>query len=97
MRAKKKFVVIAYDIAQNRRRNKVVKAIIKYGGRINLSVFECMLTDNQLIALEKELEKLIDPKTDQVAIYPLCLDCYARISYHPSQKKQKTSDSVSAI
>lgn len=86
MRARKKFVVIAYDVASTRRRNKVVKAVIKYGGRINLSVFECMLTDSQLAALEKELEKLIAPETDQIAIYLLCLDCYARIKYLPVRK-----------
>lgn len=97
MRARKNFVVIAYDIALTRRRNKVVKAVIKYGGRINMSVFECMLTDSRLAALERDLEKLIDPETDQVAIYPLCLDCYARIRYMPVRKKDNSCKPVSVI
>lgn len=97
MRVRKKFVVKAYDIVMNRRRNKVVKAVMKYGGRVNLSVFECMLTDSQLEALERELWRLIDPKTDQVVIYPLCLDCYARIRYLPLKKEKNSGDTISIL
>ena len=48
MKARKRFVVIAYDITKTKTRNSVVKKVLRYGGRINLSVFECMLTDSQL-------------------------------------------------
>ena len=42
---KKDFWVIAYDIADDCRRSRIVKHIEKYGIRVNYSVFECMLTD----------------------------------------------------
>ena len=48
MKATKKFVVVAYDITATKRRNKVVSILEKYGIRSNKSVFECMLTENQL-------------------------------------------------
>ena len=48
MKAKKLFCVIAYDIADDRRRYKIIKIIEKHGVRINYSVYECMLTQSQL-------------------------------------------------
>lgn len=87
MRARKRFVVIAYDVTKTKIRNKVVKLVLKYGGRVNLSVFECMLTDSQLEKLEEAISKLIDPKTDQMAYYTLCVDCFTKIVYQPERKR----------
>ena len=89
MRARKRFVDIAYDITATKKRNRVVKKVLKYGGRINLSVFECMLTDVQLMRLQGEIAKLIDPKTDQIAYYTLCVDCFTKIVYQPERKRVK--------
>ncbi|MDE6681783.1 MAG: CRISPR-associated endonuclease Cas2, partial [Muribaculaceae bacterium] len=74
MRAKKNFVVIAYDIADDRRRNKVMKVLEKVGTRINLSVFECMLTDRQFEKLKKDIYDKINIKEDSVAYYPICVN-----------------------
>ena len=87
MRARKKFVVIAYDITKTKIRNKVVKLVLKYGGRVNLSVFECMLTDSQLEKLQGDIGKLIDTKTDQLAYYTLCVDCFTKIVYQPARNR----------
>lgn len=87
MRARKRFVVIAYDISDNRRRTKVADKILQYGGRINLSVFECMLTDSQLLSLQVDLSNLTDSKTDKIALYCLCMDCFTKITYIPDKKK----------
>lgn len=95
MRARKRFVVIAYDITDNRRRTKVADKILQYGGRINLSVFECMLTDSQLASLQADLSKLIDGKTDKIALYCLCVDCYTKITYIPDKKN--TSNNATAV
>lgn len=89
MRASKKFVVIAYDISATKRKNKVVKILQKYGTRVNLSVFECMMTASQLMSAQEEIQSLIKPGRDQVIFYPLCLDCYAKITYHPSRRTEK--------
>ncbi len=94
MRARKLFVVVAYDIASTKKRNKIAKLILKYGGRVNLSVFECFLTDSQLVKLKAGIEKLVNEKTDQVAYYTLCLDCYAKIVYYPERKKKEISSST---
>lgn len=86
MKARKKFVVIAYDISKVKTRNKVIKLVLKYGGRVNLSVFECMLTENQLLQLKTDIQKYIDYKTDQIVFYTLCVDCFTKIVYIPEHK-----------
>lgn len=83
MRAKKKFVVVAYDISNNRRRRHVVKILEKVGVRINFSVFECMLTNSQLLRLQLDILKKIKLKEDTVVYYPICVDCYTKIVYQP--------------
>ena len=88
MRAKKNFIVIAYDISDDRRRNHVVKLLEKVGLRINFSVFECLLTENQYIRLQQAIGKEIKPKEDSVVYYPICLDCYYKIVYQPKEKRK---------
>lgn len=88
MRAKKNFIVIAYDISDDRRRNHVVKLLEKVGLRINFSVFECLLTDNQYTKLQNDIAKRINFKEDLVIYYPICLDCYSKILYQPEQKRK---------
>ena len=55
---KKNFWVIAYDIADNLRRSRIVKIIEKCGVRVNYSVFECMLTDIQFQKLQEKIGKV---------------------------------------
>lgn len=88
MRAKKNFIVIAYDIGDDRRRSHVVKLLEKVGVRINFSVFECMLTDSQYIKLKTEIYKKIKPREDTVVYYPICMDCYSKIVYQPELKRK---------
>ena len=88
MRAKKNFIVVAYDISDDRRRSHVVKILEKVGVRVNYSVFECVLTDAQYKELQNSISRQLKPREDSVIYYPICLDCYAKIVYLPS-KKQK--------
>ena len=86
MKARKLFVVVAYDIAQTKNRNKVVDLLLQYGKRMNLSVFECMLTAVQLKKLKDDVHKFINPKKDQVIYYTLCMNCFAKIVYDPTER-----------
>jgi len=86
----KHFYVVAYDIADDRRRSKVVKVLEAIGHRVNFSVFECMLTDIQYRNMCERLSKHVVAKDDQVIIYPLCTECYARIRYMPEARKPVT-------
>lgn len=85
---KKDFWVIAYDIADDLRRSRIVKLIEKCGIRVNYSVFECFLTDVQLKKLQEQIGKLMLPAEDTIIYYPLCLDCYSKIIYTPNRQKK---------
>lgn len=86
-RSNKRMVVVAYDVSDDRRRSHVVKLLERVGVRINLSVFECMLTDSQYDSLRKEILECISTKEDTVAYYPICLNCYSQIVYQPEKRK----------
>lgn len=86
MRAKKDLCVIAYDIADNKRRNRIIKIIEPYGRRVNYSVFECMFTPSQFEKVLLRLEKVVVKDEDSIAIYPLCVNCYARTILIPPRK-----------
>lgn len=81
MRAKKNFIVVVYDVADDKRRTKVAKILGKVGVRINFSVFECMLTDKQYEKLKIDIAQKINLRYDSVVYYPICLDCYSKIVY----------------
>lgn len=71
MRAKKIFCVVAYDISDDKRRNKVARILTRHGKRINNSVFECMFTDVQFKKTKEQIAKLIDRDDDSVVYYPI--------------------------
>lgn len=85
MRTKRIYCVVAYDVSLAKRRNKVIKIIEPYGRRINFSVYECMFTEAQLSAVKKKISEVVLEGVDQIAIYPICLSCYTKISYIPEQ------------
>lgn len=93
---RKHFYVVTYDISDDKRRDKVVKLLESLGTRVNLSVFECLLTDVQYRNMYKQLAKIIIKREDWVNIYPLCMECYARIIYIPDIKK-KTPIKIAVI
>jgi CRISPR-associated protein Cas2 len=74
----KQFIVVAYDISDDRRRQKIAKILVNYGVRSNFSVFECYLTETQIKTIKSRLEKIIDTKTDCVLYYYLCKGCVGK-------------------
>lgn len=86
MRAKKVFYVIAYDVVNDKRRNQLSHVLDKYGSRVNLSVFECMFTDVQLLQVQKKIGKIIDEREDTVIYYPCCVNCFTKIVYQPYRR-----------
>lgn len=63
--------LVAYDIADDRRREKVFDEMQGQGDRAQYSVFFCELTDRELVRLRTELRKLIHEEEDQVMILDL--------------------------
>ncbi|GIV11220.1 MAG: CRISPR-associated endoribonuclease Cas2 1 [Fimbriimonadales bacterium] len=69
-------ILVCYDVEtvtpQGRRRlRKVAKACEAYGQRVQKSVFECRLNENQLNTLKLRLLQIIDRSTDSLRFYRL--------------------------
>lgn len=73
------YVLVTYDITDNRIRTRVMKFLLNYGERIQLSVFECDLDDRRYQQMKQGLERLINPDEDRVRYYRLCRTCVERV------------------
>lgn len=72
--------VIAYDVTDDRRRERVSTLLEDYGLRVNYSVFECELEGKEFTQLQAQLARLIDAQEDRVVFYRLCAGCRDRKS-----------------
>ena len=73
------FTVISYDIVDDKRRTKIFKLLKGYGTHVQYSVFECELSERQLMRLKLELLDLVDPHLDSVRLYQLDVKAVRRI------------------
>ncbi|MEW6187834.1 MAG: CRISPR-associated endonuclease Cas2 [Thermodesulfobacteriota bacterium] len=73
------YILVSYDIVENKTRTRVMKHLKNFGTRIQLSVFECDLDDSLYQKMKDGVEKLIDPKKDRVRYYRLCKSCIDRV------------------
>lgn len=71
--------LIAYDIAQPRRLNKVAKICLDYGMRVEYSVFECDLEEKEFNECWGRLQEAIDEEEDAILAYQLCGSCVKKI------------------
>ena len=69
------YLLVCYDIVENRRRARVARQLVGYLTRVQKSVFEGTLGDERLEPLRRMLLEEIDPATDTVRIYHLCGRC----------------------
>jgi len=76
--AKRKYMV-CYDVSDDKRRNKIVRELLKIGIRTQYSVFEAEITESQLEIVLSSIEKKIDKKEDSVIAYPLSEKSYKKV------------------
>jgi CRISPR-associated protein Cas2 len=68
-------VIIAYDVADDRRRYHLCKTLERYGIRIQYSIFELSLKPKDLYKLVDHLTGLIDNTEDRLLVMQLCGGC----------------------
>lgn len=73
------FYCICYDIVDDRRRLAVAKVLRDFGERVQYSVFEAHLDDDQVQRIKKRVNKILDMKEDSLRFYPLCAACETRV------------------
>ena len=70
--------IIAYDIADNKRRLRVAKTLESWGYRIQESVSQLRLDTPTLARVRSRLAALISETDDVIHIYPICSSCADR-------------------
>ena len=73
------FIVVTYDITDDKRRLHVSDELENFGARVNFSVFECYLETETVSVLKGRLAELIEPTEDNVRYYVLCESCAGKV------------------
>lgn len=73
------FILISYDIPNDKRRTKIHKILKDFGTWIQYSVFECEIKEKEYQKLRHRLKKKIDPSEDSLSFYFLCKKCKDKI------------------
>lgn len=85
--------LISYDITDNRVRNKVAKELSDYGRRVQYSVFECRITEQQYRELYHKLVVLMQKeKEGNIRIYHICGKCEQRVSMIDTEDQRTMPD-----
>ena len=67
--------IVAYDITEPKRLRRVALACLDYGIRIEKSVFECDLRNDQFDELWEKLKGVVNRDVDSLICYPICAAC----------------------
>lgn len=73
------FIVVSYDIVDDRIRERVSKTLLDYGTRVQRSVFECTLDEKKLEEMVARVLKFLDHQQDTLRIYNICGGCLKKI------------------
>ncbi len=69
-------LLVAYDIPDDRRRDRLAKLLARYGRRVQYSVF--LLARGSIEEVRRRVSGVIEPAEDDVRIHPLCSGCEGR-------------------
>lgn len=80
------YVLITYDVNTSspggqKRLRHVAKCCQNYGQRVQNSVFECLVTESQLLTLRQSLSSVIDKNADSIRIYKLGKNYVSKIEH----------------
>lgn len=73
------YVIISYDIVDDKKRLQVSKVLKNYGQRVQKSVFECRIDEKNYLTIKGKLERIIDMEADSIRYYSLCQRCIGGI------------------
>ena len=81
--------LIAYDIADPKRWRKVFRLLKSYGAPVQLSVFECRISNSQRQKLWSSMQHIVHSDEDKVLCYPVCGQCERRIMSLGNSKRSE--------
>lgn len=75
----KQFIVVSYDISNDKRRTKAAKTLEDFGARVQYSVFECRLLPAEFNKLRKRLQPFVRESQDTIRFYFIGAEDVGRI------------------
>ena len=86
-------VVVAYDVNTEtpdgkRRLRSVAKTCMKYGQRVQNSVFECSVTPSDYLILKHDLAEIMDEMCDSLRYYNLGSKYASKIEHRGRQRHE---------
>jgi CRISPR-associated protein Cas2 len=90
----KQFVVVAYDIPDDRRRVRLHKVLLGYGTPVQYSVFECLVDRDELARMKRAVRRAIRPRLDHVRYYFLCGACQRRIEVTAGRETSEETEAI---
>lgn len=73
------FVLISYDIAEDKTRTKLAHKLRDFGPRVQYSVFEAEITEAEKKRLHELLEKVKLGSEDSIRVYEICQACVNKV------------------
>jgi len=86
------FIVICYDIPNDKRRGKIHNELKNFGVPVQESVFECDLKVEQIGEMMHKLLEVLVLDEDKMRIYFLCKDCLSKVKIFGEGKVNVTKD-----
>ena len=72
-------IVVAYDIPDDKKRTRLHKALRRFGEPVQFSVFECILTGDQITQMRSEVAAVLEgEELWRVRYYEVCESCRRR-------------------
>ena len=72
------FLVVCYDIPDDKRRNRISDILEGYGERVQFSVFECDIKPEQAKKLKDKISKVLE-EVDSIRYFSLCAECVSKV------------------
>lgn len=79
MAVEKQFVIVVYDISNDKRRTRLHKKLKDYGSPVQYSVFECVLAGDEIRRMKGDVRCIIRPRLDHVRYYTICGACRKKV------------------
>ena len=90
--------IVCYDIADDKRRQRVAQILDAYGDRIQESVFELPVASSPMQECQDTISDVLNFTTDGLIAYPLCSACDKKTQYlGPSEDSRIGEENVFVI
>jgi len=71
--------LVAYDITDDRTRDRLAKILLDFGKRLQESLFLCEIDPDQKAKLLERAKKVVNPIEDKLHLIPICNQCWENV------------------